>query len=151
MARSNKSRATVICRQRNQVLLVRKAKAKWALPGGSIEAHEGPVEAAHRELCEETGLACETLRFLAQHEFSGRAHHVFFTHVPDSQDARPLNEIADCQWFHLEALSRLVVKKSSRELLERYGLFVDEAPPQVMVCGMADTPWSRMAFGSSVC
>lgn len=125
MARSNKSRATVICRQRNQVLLVRKAQAKWTLPGGSIEAGEGPVEAAQRELSEETGLACEYLRFLALHEFPGRAHHVFFTSVPDCVDARPLNEIADCRWFHVDELARLTVKKPSRELLRLYAL-VDE-------------------------
>ena len=50
-----KIRATVICEREGHILFVRKARSKWALPGGKVEAHERPVGAAERELEEETG------------------------------------------------------------------------------------------------
>jgi len=47
-------------RQRGHLVLIRRAKAPYegylALPGGKIEQHETPEEAARREMFEETGL-----------------------------------------------------------------------------------------------
>ena len=119
MIKSAKHRATVICHQQGKVLLVRKADAKWTLPGGKIEAHEGPAEAALRELCEETGLDSQALEFLALHEFDSRPHHVFRVSVPDTLAVRPLNEIADCRWFSTVDQGK-AIKKSARKLLELY-------------------------------
>src|SRR5262245_49671172 len=39
----------------------RTAANQWAFPGGAIEPGEEPVEAAHRELLEETGLTVDEL------------------------------------------------------------------------------------------
>ena len=122
MARPCKARATVICRQDDRVLLVRKAEAKWTLPGGKIEIDEGPGEAARRELAEETGLASDALEFLAYHQFDRRAHYVFRVTVRDALAARPQNEIAACGWFSLRELCEATVKRPSMKLLELYGL-----------------------------
>lgn len=121
MARPCKARATVICRQDDRVLLVRKAEAKWTLPGGKIEVDEGPGEAALRELVEETGLASAAIEFLARHQFDRRAHYVFRVTVSDALAARPQNEIAACGWFSLRELCDAPVKRPSMKLLELYG------------------------------
>ena len=72
-----------------------------------------------RELCEETGLDSQALEFLALHQFDSRPHHVFRVTVPETLDARPLNEIADCRWFSTVDLDK-AIKKSARKLLELY-------------------------------
>ncbi|HBZ93110.1 MULTISPECIES: NUDIX hydrolase [unclassified Pseudomonas] len=120
MGKANKVRATVICRRGDKFLLVRKAEAKWNLPGGRIEANESADAAALRELDEETGLSFASLNYLASHEFGAGIHHVFHQSVTDTQTPRPQNEIADCGWFALEELGEMPVKRPSKKLLRRY-------------------------------
>lgn len=53
----------VVCLKDDQVLLIRRGKAprlgEWTLPGGRIEPGERAVDAALRELREETGVEAE--------------------------------------------------------------------------------------------
>ena len=53
----------VVCLKEDQVLLIRRGKAprlgEWTLPGGRIEPGERAVDAALRELREETGVEAE--------------------------------------------------------------------------------------------
>jgi bifunctional NMN adenylyltransferase/nudix hydrolase len=55
------STADAVVKTAGQVLLVRRGglpgKGLWALPGGFVEPHERLLQAALRELCEETKLA----------------------------------------------------------------------------------------------
>lgn len=55
-----KPTATLICPQREKILLVKRAKEPgkglWGLPGGFIESKENPAQAGKRELKEETNL-----------------------------------------------------------------------------------------------
>ena len=59
---------SMICRNEDRFLLVKRGKeplkGSFAFPGGGVEAGEGGEEAAHRELMEETGLRCDTLRLV---------------------------------------------------------------------------------------
>jgi 8-oxo-dGTP pyrophosphatase MutT (NUDIX family) len=50
---------------RGRILLVRHAENDiWAAPGGSIDPHELPADAAVREMWEETGLLVEPVRVM---------------------------------------------------------------------------------------
>lgn len=51
-----KRRATVICRHDEEILFVRKPNAKWNLPSGRVEKGETPLQAAMREMAEETSV-----------------------------------------------------------------------------------------------
>ena len=58
----------VVCRcAAGRFALIRRGtppdKGHWSLPGGQIELGEGTLEAAARELCEETGLCGDDVRF----------------------------------------------------------------------------------------
>ncbi len=75
-----KRRATVICRRDGQILFVRKRNAKWNLPGGRVERGETPLQAAMREMAEETGLTFDQLSYVC----------VFHGHpATDSMNIRP--------------------------------------------------------------
>jgi len=67
-ARRQRIGASVALFCADRVLLVRRAKMPfdgyWSLPGGSVEPDETPLQAAKRELAEETGIRGPKLRFL---------------------------------------------------------------------------------------
>ena len=115
-----KIRATVICEQDRQILLVRKPKSRWALPGGTVERGETHVDAAIRELAEETGLSAESLLYLMRINEGDTEHHVFEVSVLDGKAASPRNEISDCLWHPLDAIAQLQMKKGTREILEAF-------------------------------
>ncbi|MCJ8207490.1 NUDIX hydrolase [Pseudomonas sp. RGM2987] len=115
-----KIRATIICEEARQVLLVRKPNSRWTLPGGTVERGETHVEAAIRELAEETGLDAENLLYLMRIKDGATEHHVFEASVANLTEAGPRNEISDCLWHPLDAMAQLQLKKGTREILEAF-------------------------------
>ncbi len=60
-----------------RVLLVRHAATgRWVIPGGSVEPHERPADAAVRETWEETGLHVEPTRMVGV--YGGPEFHVSY-------------------------------------------------------------------------
>ncbi|PQZ85180.1 MULTISPECIES: NUDIX hydrolase [Pseudomonas] len=115
-----KIRATVICEHEGQILFVRKAKSKWALPGGKVERNERPVGAAARELEEETGLNVDGMLYLQALKARDTLHHVFEASVVNIAQARPCNEIADCQWYAHSALEQLDTTEATKHIVRSF-------------------------------
>ncbi|VVP66881.1 RNA pyrophosphohydrolase [Pseudomonas fluorescens] len=115
-----KVRATVICEQDRHILLVRKPRGRWALPGGTVEPGETTADAATRELQEETGLDADDMLYLMVLETRGTRHHVYEASVINLDQARPQNEIFDCIWFPLDAVQNLSTSDATLRIVRAF-------------------------------
>ncbi len=113
-----KLRATIIYRKDGEVLFVRKRNAKWNLPGGRIERDETPLEAAMREMAEETGLAFDELRYLTMYREDNVIHYLFEARKADDKP-RPRNEIEACRWIKARDVSKRRVRRPIKTILKR--------------------------------
>ncbi|MDZ5431181.1 NUDIX hydrolase [Pseudomonas fluorescens] len=115
-----KVRATVICEQDSHILLVRKPRSRWMLPGGKVEPGETVAGAAMRELQEETGLDVDDMLYLMELETGSTRHHVFEASVINLDQARPQNEIFDCIWFPLDAVQNLSTSDATLRIVRAF-------------------------------
>lgn len=118
MPKDLKNRATVLCVRDGRILLVARARARWALPGGRIKRDEAPTDAARRELQEETGLVATHVVHLFQFGGLSTHHHVFLASVPAHAVAEPMNEIARCRWFAPTKIATLSASVPTREIVQ---------------------------------
>ncbi|AWA40070.1 NUDIX hydrolase [Pseudomonas sp. 22105] len=115
-----KVRATVICEQDRHILLVRKPRCRWTLPGGTVEPGETREQAAARELQEETGLSTDQLLYLMELQNGTTRHHVYEASVLNIDQVRPLNEIVDCIWHPLDAVQNLNVSDATLSIVRAF-------------------------------
>lgn len=113
-----KERATVVCYRDERVLLVTRAASRWALPGGTIKRGETPLEAAHRELCEETGMTGQDLVYSMQFTGLAKIHHVFFAQVGPDQTPQASNEIQKCKWFRIDSVDGVRASIPTKRIVE---------------------------------
>lgn len=113
----------VVFDNRLRVLLVRSGHIpeRWYFPGGGVEPGETAVEAAVREVREETGVRCNlaTAKYLGTWE--GHTYYRFFTlpylAVPRAVD--PEGEVYDAKFYALpEAFAKLdAISLASRRVI----------------------------------
>jgi len=115
-----KVRATIICEQDRHILLVRKPRCRWNLPGGKVEPGETRADAAARELEEETGLLADGMLYLMELESGDTRHHVYEASVLNIDEVRPQNEIVDCLWHPLDAVQNLSVSDATRQIVRAF-------------------------------
>lgn len=102
--------------QAGELLLVRQSYTRgWSLPGGLLGRHEPPMQAAARELAEETGLRIDAERLAPAHPNAlpqARYHWVDFVYLARLADAEgdirsDGTEITEIGWFPPQALPPL--------------------------------------------
>ena len=133
-ARLETSSGGVVFREHESVpqfLLIKDPYDNWGLPKGHVEGGETPVQAAIREVTEETGL-CE-LHVIAQlptidwyFKDRGRLVHKFchfFLLQCAGGEAKPQMEegISECAWKTLEEALHAVAYANAREVLRIAG------------------------------
>jgi len=114
--------STVICLQEGKILLVRKDAPEWSLPGGKIDPGEGHVDAAKRELKEETSLPFTGARFLGHYIFDDEEHYLYQMSIEPTMLPSAGHEIVECRWFSDHELTGVIVKQTNIKLLKREGL-----------------------------
>ncbi len=106
--------AIAVVRRGDQVLLAQRSKGgyvgRWGFPGGHVERGETVVEAAIRELTEETGVVAEPKGVLTVLDEIGRGeagevqwHYVLVAVLADwrSGEAVAADDAADVRWVTL--------------------------------------------------
>lgn len=117
------------------VLLILRDDGTWAFPGGFLNPGERPLNAAVRELREETGLEfltsdCERGVFRGSKDRDPRAWirtHAYLFHTVKLLQVHPMDDANDALWFntvdlpvmyadHKSILEELMGRVSPREL-----------------------------------
>ena len=110
-------RATVVAEQGGKVLLVRERRHRqYGLPGGGIEGQESVIEAACREIREETKLAVVS----AEHLFDYEGHVMFNQVVLAKVKGRvrlQRRELSDYLWW--DGVADIPMGQSAKAILSR--------------------------------
>ena len=120
--------ASALLFHKNRLLLVRRGsppfRGFWSLPGGHVEPGEGLVEAARREVLEETGIECELHNIVAILDLiyavgGDEGHYVLvvFSGKTLSNSVRPGSDAIEAGFFTLEEALKLRLTPSTRTLL----------------------------------
>lgn len=96
------------------VLLVRRSHApfagSYALPGGFVEKGEQPLQAALRELREETGISAVDLAFIGSYDGAVRDPRLTTSHayggcVTDALPAAASSDAAEAEWLSVDLIA----------------------------------------------
>src|ERR1017187_5375352 len=104
--------------EKNRILLVRQfrlpaAKNLWELPAGRLDEGEKPLQAAPRELHEETGYKAKTWKKLAvfwpSPGYVGEKMTIFLATDLTEGEAQPMeDERIECRWFKRKELDKMI-------------------------------------------
>lgn len=121
----------LVINDKNQVLVVSERNAlikdSWKLPGGYLEMNENLVEAAIREVLEETNIKCRfesviSLRHAHGAAFSCSDLYIVMKLIPETEEITKCErEIAKCMWMDLdEYMKHPNVHQTNRSFVDHY-------------------------------
>jgi 8-oxo-dGTP diphosphatase len=112
--------------RRSHVLLVRaRRKRRWQLPGGGVKRRESPVEAARREVEEETGIEVRIVAFTGSYRRSDGSRAVVFAGLAPARCelVGPRYEIREQRWVPSAEALRLVSPRTRRRISDALAAF----------------------------
>ncbi len=127
MTQSPKIGALAVVLHQENVLLVQRSKEPdrglWGFPGGHVEWGETVLQAAERELLEETSVTAEPLHYLDNLDLLRRgedgqvlSHYLLVGVACRYQSGSPLagDDALDAQWFPIERILKGDLPMSNR-------------------------------------
>lgn len=124
MRRTEQAELTVLCMvyRENQILLQNRLAKDWSgytFPGGHVEPGESFVEAAKREMLEETGLTifCPRLCGVKQFPIEGGRYIVFLFKTDQFQGELVSSVEGEMRWVDRTQLDKLDTVEDFEELL----------------------------------
>lgn len=118
----------IVCLRGDEVLLIRRGtpprQGEWSLPGGRIEAGERAVDAALRELREETGVEARVLGLIDVVDGifpeAGR-HYVLIDYAAEWTGGEPVagDDAAEAVFLSIEAALAAVDWAETRRVIAR--------------------------------
>ncbi len=119
---------------KSEFLLLHYASGHWDFPKGNIEDGEDEVQAAYREIFEETGIQnvhfLEGFRKNIQYYYRRgdiliRKEVIFYLAITNTKEIALSNEHIDYAWKdHMEAMNQLTYK-SAKDLLKEVKMFLE--------------------------
>ena len=117
MNKRKRRRATVVAEQDGKVLLVQeRGTHRYGLPGGGIEGRESVIEAACREMREETSLTVVKAEYLFDYEGQVMSNQVVLVKVTGRVRLQR-KELSDWVWW--DRISDIVMGASARAILSK--------------------------------
>ena len=97
---------------------------KWCLPGGGMKKWEKNIDAAKRELFEETGLKSGSVKFLFVHEEMLRRlklhAEVFVFKIETIGELKRNWEVSESKWFSRSEINKMNLAFTHNEIVNKY-------------------------------
>lgn len=106
----------IVVLNKNKILLIKRKnnpfKDFYALPGGFVEENELLIDAAKRELFEETGIKADKLKFIGifdkvNRDPRGRIITAAYSFKTKELKAKASDDALDLKWFDIKKLPKL--------------------------------------------
>jgi 8-oxo-dGTP diphosphatase len=108
-------RGTAIVETGNGILLTAGFTKTFILPGGGASKKESRMQAAIRELKEETGLEPYFAMILFRHESKFNAHSVYY--IKANGNPHPRNEVKYISYHNND---KIRISKSTKEIIKKF-------------------------------
>lgn len=118
----------VVCLRGDEVLLIRRGTSprmgEWSLPGGRIEPGERAIDAALRELREETGVEARILGLIAVVDGifpEAGLHYVLIDYVAEWISGEPVagDDAAEAAFMPVEMAMQVVAWSETRRIIRQ--------------------------------